>query len=168
VDRRIRFPDPFKNGRHSAFLDGFSLHAGVRIHEHDREGRERLCRYALRPPFALHRLSAGPEGRLVYRMKRSRGGSLFLLLTPDELLSRIATLVPPPRTHALRYHGVFAPNAKHRARVVPASSGGDHSCVQPSEEAREIAPLPTHERGERARPDPRLLGMIFVGVRERA
>jgi hypothetical protein len=120
VDRRIRFPDPFKNGRHSAFLDGFSLHAGVRIHEHDRQGRERLFRYAVRPPFALARLSAGPEGRLVYRMKRARGGSLFLLLTPDELLSRLATLVPPPRTHALRYHGVFAPNSKHRRRVVPA------------------------------------------------
>lgn len=56
-------------------------------------------------------------------MKRPRGGSLFLVLTPDELLSRIATLVPPPRTHALRYHGVFAPNSKHRARVVPASTG---------------------------------------------
>jgi hypothetical protein len=53
-------------------------------------------------------------------MKRARGGSLFLLLTPDELLSRLATLVPPPRTHALRYHGVFAPNSKHRRRVVPA------------------------------------------------
>jgi hypothetical protein len=39
-------------------------------------------------------------------MKRPRGGSLFLVLTPDELLSRIATLVPPPRTHALRYHGL--------------------------------------------------------------
>lgn len=42
---------------------------------------------------------------------------------PDELLSRLATLVPPSRTHALRYHGLFAPNSKHRARVVPAGAG---------------------------------------------
>ncbi len=77
------------------------------------------CRYAVRPPFALHRLSAGEHGRLVYRMKRPRGGSLFLVLTPDELLARLATLVPPPRIHVVRYHGVFAPNAKARARVVP-------------------------------------------------
>ncbi len=123
VDRRLRFPDPFKHARHSAYLDGFSLHAGVRIHENDLEGREKLCRYAVRPPFALHRLSHGADGRLVYRMKRPRGGSLFLVLTPDELLSRIATLVPPPRTHALRYHGLFAPNSKHRRRVVPGSGG---------------------------------------------
>ena len=73
----------------------------------------------MRPPFALHRLSQGPDGRLVYRMKRPRGGSLFLVLTPDELIARLATLVPPPRTHALRYHGLFAPHSKHRARVVP-------------------------------------------------
>ncbi len=119
VDRRLRFPDPFKHARRSAHLDGFSLHAGVRIHENDREGLERLCRYAVRPPLALHRLSQGPDRRLVYRMKRARGGSLFLVLTPDELLARLATLVPPPRTHALRYHGVFAPNSRHRRRVVP-------------------------------------------------
>ncbi len=55
----------------------------------------------------------------MYRMKRPRGRSLLLLLTPDELLARLATLVPPPRVHGLRYHGVFAPNSKARQRVVP-------------------------------------------------
>jgi hypothetical protein len=54
-----------------------------------------------------------------YRMKRPRAGSLFLLLTPDELLARLATLVPPPRVRGLRYHGIFAPHAKARERVVP-------------------------------------------------
>jgi hypothetical protein len=119
VDRRQRFPDQFRHSRHGAFLDGFSLHAGVWIHENDREGRERLCRYALRPPLALRRLTQGEEGQLVYRMKRPRGGSLLLLLTPDELLARLATLVPPPRVHGLRYHGVLAPNSKARQRIVP-------------------------------------------------
>jgi hypothetical protein len=44
----LRFPYPFRNQRHTASLDGFSLHEGVRIHEHDREGLERLCRNAVR------------------------------------------------------------------------------------------------------------------------
>lgn len=123
VERRLRFPDPFRHARRSAHLDGFSLHAGVKIHEHDREGLERLCRYAMRPPLAMHRLSPGPDGTLVYRMKRPRGGSLFLVLTPDDLVARLATLVPPPRTHALRYHGLFAPHCKDRGRVVPAGPG---------------------------------------------
>ncbi len=34
----------------------------------------------LRLPLALQRLSQGEGGRLVYRMKRPRGGSLFLVL----------------------------------------------------------------------------------------
>jgi len=54
---------------------------GESPHEHDRRGLERLCRYAARPPLALHRLSQGPGGKLVYRLKRPRGESLFLLLT---------------------------------------------------------------------------------------
>lgn len=135
--RRPRFPDPFRHTRRSALLDGFSLHAGTSVHANDREGLERLSRYAMRPPLALDRLSAGEEGRLVYRMKRPRGGALFLLLTPDELLARIATLVPPPRTHALRYHGLFAPNAKGRGRVVP---GGERRKARRCARERAVDP----------------------------
>jgi ribosomal protein S27E len=36
-------------GRRSAFLAGFSLHAGVAVGPHNRDGLERLCRYGLRP-----------------------------------------------------------------------------------------------------------------------
>ena len=122
VDRRTRFPDPLQHARRSAFLDGFSLHAGVRVHGNDREGLERLCRYVLRPPLALHRLSRGEEGALLYRMKRPRGGSRLLLLTPCQLVGKLATLVPPPRVHGVRYHGVFAPHSKVRSRVVPADA----------------------------------------------
>lgn len=61
-----------------------------------------------------------------------------LKTTTNPLLSRIATLVPPQRTHALRYHGVFAPNSKHRRRVVPVADGnGNHppetACAGPLE-----------------------------------
>jgi hypothetical protein len=35
-----------------AWNDGFSLHAGVVIAEHDRDALERLCRYGARPAFA--------------------------------------------------------------------------------------------------------------------
>jgi hypothetical protein len=119
VERRQRYPEPFEQTRRGAFLDGFSLHAGVRIHANDRNGRERLCRYILRPPLALHRLSRGDDGGLLYRMKRPRHGSSWLALTPDELLAKLATLVPPPRVHGLRYHGVFAPHARLRSRVAP-------------------------------------------------
>ena len=32
---------------------------------------------------------------------------------------RLAALVPRPRAHLIRYHGLFAPNARHRHLIVP-------------------------------------------------
>ncbi len=40
-----------------------------------------------------------------------------LVLTPLELIERIAQLVPPPYTHRHRYYGVLAPNSPLRAAV---------------------------------------------------
>ena len=37
--------------------------------------------------------------------------------------ARLAALVPPPRVHLTRYHGVFAPRSKLRAAVTPARRG---------------------------------------------
>ena len=41
-----------------------------------------------------------------------------LRLTPLELVDRLAALIPPPRLHRHRYHGVLAPNSALRAQVV--------------------------------------------------
>jgi len=39
------------------------------------------------------------------------------MLTPLELIERLAALIPPPRRHRHRYYGVLAPNAPLRAQV---------------------------------------------------
>ena len=39
------------------------------------------------------------------------------MLTPLELIDKIAALIPPPRAHRHRYYGVLAPNASLRAAV---------------------------------------------------
>ena len=46
-------------------------------------------------------------------------GTTHLRLSPQQLLERLAALIPRPRTNQLLYHGVFAANAKWRARIVP-------------------------------------------------
>jgi hypothetical protein len=46
-----------------------------------------------------------------------------VILEPLDLLARLAALVPPPRTHLARYHGVFAPHHARRAAVTPAGRG---------------------------------------------
>jgi hypothetical protein len=40
-----------------------------------------------------------------------------LILTPLELIDRIAALIPPPRIHRHRYYGVLAPNSPLRAAL---------------------------------------------------
>jgi hypothetical protein len=97
---------------------GFSVDAAVRIEGWDRDGLERLVRYCARPPFALERLEASGADRLVYHLsKPGPDGRTDLTLTPLELIDRLAALIPPPRLHRHRYHGVLAPNAPLRAAV---------------------------------------------------
>ncbi len=40
-----------------------------------------------------------------------------------DFIARLAALVPKPRVNLTRFHGVFAPNSAHRARVTPAKRG---------------------------------------------
>jgi hypothetical protein len=101
-----------------------SLHADVAVPAGDRRRLERLCRYVARPPLALERLETMADGRLAYRLKtRWRDGTTHVVMERHELLERLAPLIPPSRAHQVRYHGVLAPCASGRDRVVPGRSG---------------------------------------------
>ena len=103
-----------------ARLSGFSLHAGTVCEAHDRDSLERLCRYIARPAVSNERLSVNDRGQVVYRLKHSfRDGTTHVVLDPIDFIARLAALVPRPRAHLTRYHGVFAPNCKHRHRIIP-------------------------------------------------
>jgi Putative transposase len=112
--------------------EGFSIHCGVRLHENDREGIERLCRYGARGPLTLGRLSRDGDDVYRYRMKRIVRGRDELVMTGKELVRKLAVLVPPPRVHLVRFHGVFAPNAKHRSQVVPKRTGAPAPGQEPA------------------------------------
>ena len=99
------------------------MNGSVRIEGADRTGLERLLRYCARPPFALEHLHQRDAEHLVYRNPKPVRGTApgtrpaALVLTPLELIDKIAALVPPPRAHRHRYYGVLAPNAPLRAVV---------------------------------------------------
>jgi len=38
-------------------------------------------------------------------------------------IARLAALVPRPRLNLTRFHGIFAPNFKHRHQIVPCARG---------------------------------------------
>jgi ribosomal protein S27E len=103
-----------------ARLASFSLHAATVCEAHQRSRLERLCRYITRPPIATKRLSVDDRGRVMYRYRHPfRDGSTHVVLEPLDFIARLAALVPRPRLNLTRFHGVFAPNFKHRARIVP-------------------------------------------------
>ncbi len=113
---------------------GFSLDASVRSQGHDRAGLERLLRYCARPPFALERLESLDEQRLLYRLPKPRpDGCTALTLAPLEFIQRLAALIPPPRSHRHRYHGVLAPNAPLRAAVTALAPAASDYAPAPSE-----------------------------------
>ena len=49
-------------------------------------------------------------------------GTTHVLFEPLDFISRLVALVPKPRVHLTRYHGVFAPHSKYRARVTAATA----------------------------------------------
>lgn len=62
-------------------------------------------------------------------------------MTPLEFLQRLAALIPRPRLHLIRFHGVLAPNSALRPRIVPAKA--DHLTLpvdDPTDEPTRSAP----------------------------
>jgi hypothetical protein len=139
----------------AAEWEGFSLHAGVRVGARQRRRLERLCRYVARPPLATERLTEWSDG-LAYEFRHAwRDGTSAILLKPLELIERLVALIPPPRSHALRYHGVLAPAARLRARVVRDRRAG--AKPSPASEAATGSACESHgERSERMRLDAEL------------
>jgi hypothetical protein len=65
-------------------------------------------------------------------------------------MQRLAALVPRPRLHLIRFHGVLAPHAKLRAAIIP----------QPAQ--KQSAPMHEHAHGKAARMSwARLLRRVF-------
>ena len=129
---------------------GFSIDASVRISLDDRDvpsfckSLEHLVRYCARPAFAMERLAVidGRDGKATqvrYTLARHKRGQWIgpgrkekstapdaqgvVNLSPNDFLDRLADLVPPPRKHRHRYHGVFAPNHPLRAAVTARAIG---------------------------------------------
>jgi hypothetical protein len=113
-------PSRAREGEPFAEVMGFNVHAQVAVAAHDRARLERLCRYLCRPPLAQERLEETPSGKLRYTFKKPwKDGTVALLLEPLDLIARVCALVPPPRLHMVRYHGVLSSHAKVRSEVVP-------------------------------------------------
>jgi hypothetical protein len=97
----------------------------------DRAGLERLCRYVLRPPFAQARQRG--DGRVGLELKRAwHDGTRELVFEPLEFLERLAAMTPRPETNLLICHGLLAPRARWRERVVAYGRVAPASTASPA------------------------------------
>ena len=119
IIERGHFDGAVLEGERCASHRGFSLHANVSCEAEEREKLEHMVRYIARPPVAIDRLHKRGDGLITYRLKKKyRDGTERLLFSPMELMEKLAALVPKPRSHVTRYHGLFAPHSKNRHKIV--------------------------------------------------
>jgi hypothetical protein len=97
---------------------GFNLHSGVKIKGHDREKLATLCRYVLRGPLSRERIARIGGNKVSIRFKKPwSSGATHVIYTEEEFVEKLVALVPPRHANLFRYHGVFAPNARLRAKI---------------------------------------------------
>ncbi len=80
-----------------------------------------VCAVTLtRPALAHERIQCNRAGQVVLQLKSAyQDGTTHIVLSPLQFMQRLAALVPRPRLHLIRFHGVLAPHAKLRAAIVP-------------------------------------------------
>ena len=82
---------------------------------------------AIRPAIANEWLKRNQAGQVVLQLKSPyRDGTTHIVMSPLEFMQRLAALVPRPRLHLIRFHGVLAPYAKLRAAIVARPRAADH------------------------------------------
>jgi len=104
----------------AASFMGFSLHAAVSAWSTNKVRLEQLVRYTARPAVSEERLSQANNGDIHYKLKNPwTDGTSHVVFSPLEFLEKLSALVPPPRIHLTRFHGILAPHSKFRSLVVP-------------------------------------------------
>ena len=76
----------------------------------------RLCRYLSPPPLAYGRLQGLDADRLSLAFKTPwDDGTHVIVVSPRELIEKLAVLFPPSRISPIRFNGVLVPHAADRA-----------------------------------------------------
>ena len=111
-----------------ADMQGFSLHAAVRCGADDRKALEQLCRYITRPALASERVQTNAAGQVVLELETPwRAGTTHLLMSPLEVMQRLAARAPEGRPTGARAQTQAAPEPlawRAGAERQAASAGG--------------------------------------------
>jgi hypothetical protein len=110
---------PLAKGKRCYSVNGFSLHCNTAINTHARDRLEKLIEYIARGPLSNERIEITSDGKVKLKLKSNwSDGTSHLLFTPEEFLEKLAAIIPPPKSHLVRWSGVFAANAPMRKKIV--------------------------------------------------
>jgi hypothetical protein len=127
-----------ENAMHLPFAQGPAQQTAARADEERHLGAGRC-----RPTAAVERMALMASGHVRYSLKTPyRDGTTHIVLEPLDLMGRLAALVPLPRMHLTRFHGVLAPHSKWRTAVTPAHRGvgSPEAPMCPGEQERPLVP----------------------------
>ena len=109
---------PLAKGKRCYSINGFSLHANTATNTHQRDKLRKIISYSARGPISNKRLSQTEDGKIKLELKtRWADGTTHLLFTPEEFIEKLVALIPPPKTHLVRWAGCFAPNSPYRKKI---------------------------------------------------
>jgi hypothetical protein len=109
---------PLAKGKRCYSVNGFSLHANTAINTHARDRLYKLIEYIARGPLSNDRLEILANGDVKLALKTPwANGTTHLVFTPCEFIEKLVALIPPPRSHLVRWSGVFAPNSQYRRDI---------------------------------------------------
>lgn len=138
---------PLAKGKRCFSVNGFSLHANTAINTHSRDRLASLVEYLARGPLSNERLTIRPNGDVELTLKSKwKNGTTHLLFSPEEFISSLVALIPPPRTHLVRWGGVFAPHSPFRRDIVlrPEKKKGFQFRDETETEDEERAKVPNY------------------------
>ena len=110
---------PLAKGHRCFSINGFSLHANTSTNTLARDSLRKLVEYISRGPLSNERLEITDSGRVKLKLKTAYSdGTSHLLFTPGEFIEKLSAIIPPPKSHLVKWSGVFAPNSPCRSKIV--------------------------------------------------
>ncbi|PYR95909.1 MAG: hypothetical protein DMG16_29270, partial [Acidobacteria bacterium] len=106
-------------------------------------------------------------GRLRYLFKTAwRDGTTHAIFEPLRFLEKLAALVPTPRAHLVRFHGLLGPAAKWRPSIVPnnATRAARWTPQPQPPQPRSAGILRIATRGRNPRMPPNGMGVTMRGL----
>jgi Putative transposase len=87
----------------------------------------------MRVAWSTRRVQLNAAGQVERKLKITwRDGTTHLVMSPLGFMQRLAALVPRPRLHLIRFHGVLAPNAKLPQLAVPQEPTETEQTTEPT------------------------------------